>query len=86
MIPQLVTVHVRPCSGRRVRMYIPVVPVALILSPLLVLAVLGGCIACLVFRINPGGALRGAGQVLWALPGTRFEMEQGRTVALVSIR
>jgi hypothetical protein len=86
MIPQLVTVHVHRSNGRRVRMYIPVVPVALVLSPLLLLAVLGGCIACLSFRISPGGALRGAGQVLWALPGTRFEMEQGRTVVLVSVR
>lgn len=86
MIPQLVTVHVRRSHGRRVRMYIPVVPVALILSPLLLLAVLGGCIACLIFRIGPGGALRGAGQVLWALPATRFEMEQGRTAVLVSVR
>ncbi|QXE33451.1 hypothetical protein KQY30_03250 [Streptomyces sp. GMY02] len=86
MIPQLVTVRVRRSNGRRVRMYIPVVPVALVLSPLLVLAVLGGYVACRMFRISPGGALRGAGRVLWALPGARFEMEQSRTVVLVSVR
>ncbi|AEM85142.1 hypothetical protein [Streptomyces violaceusniger] len=86
MIPQLVTVRVRRSNGRRVRVYIPVVPVVLVLSPLLLLAVLGGVVACLIFRMSPGGALRGAGQVLWALPGTRFEMEQGRTALLASVR
>ncbi|MEV6131430.1 hypothetical protein AB0M05_32285 [Streptomyces violaceusniger] len=86
MIPQLVTVRVRRSNGRRVRLYIPVVPVVLVLSPLLLLAVLGGVVACLIFRMSPGGVLRGAAQVLWALPGTRFEMAQGRTAVLASVR
>ncbi|MER6146130.1 hypothetical protein ABT174_40045 [Streptomyces sparsogenes] len=86
MIPQLVTVRVRRSHGRRVRLCVPVVPVALALSPLLLLAVLGGWIACLVCHISPVGALRGAARVLWALPGTRFEMEQGRAAVLVSVR
>jgi hypothetical protein len=86
VIPQLVTVRVRRRTGRRVRLYVPVLPVALLLSPLLLLAVLGGCVACVVFRIDPLGALRGAGRVLWALPGARFEMTQGRTAVHVSVR
>ncbi|MEV5432393.1 hypothetical protein [Streptomyces sp. NPDC052701] len=86
MIPQLVTVRVRRSNGRRVRLCVPVAPVVLLLSPLLLLAVLGGCVACLVFRISPVGALRGAARVLWALPGTRLEMAQGRTAVLVSVR
>jgi hypothetical protein len=53
---------------------------------LLLLAVLGGLVACLVFRVSAVGALRGTGQLLWALPGTRFEIEQGRTAVLVSVR
>ncbi|RLU89195.1 hypothetical protein CTZ27_22395 [Streptomyces griseocarneus] len=85
MIPQLVTVRVRRSNGRRIRLYIPVVPVVLVLSPLLLLAVLGGCIACLILHISPAGALRGVARVLWALPGTRFEMEQGRAAVLVSV-
>ncbi len=64
----------------------PVLPVLLVLSPLLLLAVLGGLVACLVFRVSPVGALRGTGQLLWALPGTRIEIEQGRTAVLVSVR
>ncbi|MER6103577.1 hypothetical protein ABT115_14950 [Streptomyces sp. NPDC001832] len=86
MIPQLVTVRYRRPDGRRRRLYVPVLPVLLVLSPLLLLAVLAGLVACLATRVSPVGALRGAGQLLWALPGTRFEIEQGRTAVLVSVR
>ncbi|MFC6022053.1 hypothetical protein ACFP2T_38550 [Plantactinospora solaniradicis] len=86
MIPQLVTVRHRRPDGRWLRLYVPVLPVLLALSPLLLLAVLAGLVACVVFRVSPVGALRGTGQLLWALPGTRFEIEDGRTAVLVSVR
>jgi hypothetical protein len=86
MIPNLVTVGYRRANGRWLRLYVPVVPVGLVLSPLLLLAVLGGLVACLVFRVSPVAALRGTGQLLWALPGTRIEVEEGRTAVLVSVR
>lgn len=86
MIPQLVTVHHRRRSGRRLRLYAPVLPLLLVFSPLLLLAVLAGLIACLATRISPVGALRGAGRLLWALPGTRIDVRQGRTGLLVSFR
>ena len=86
MILHLVTVRRRRPDGRWLRLYIPVLPVLLVLSPLLLLAVLAGLAACLAFRVSPAGALRGTGQLLRALPGTRFEIEQGRTAVLVSVR
>ena len=86
MIPQLVTYRQRRRDGRWLRLYIPVLPVLLVLSPLLLLAVLAGVVACLATRVSPVGALRGTGQLLWALPGTRFEIEDGRTAVLVSVR
>ncbi|MFF2959043.1 hypothetical protein ACFVT1_09010 [Streptomyces sp. NPDC057963] len=86
MIPHLVTVRYRRSDGRRRRLYVPVSAVLLVLSPLLLLAALAGVVACLATRVSPVGALRGAGQLLWALPGTRFEIEQGRTAVLVSVR
>ncbi|MGY0060941.1 hypothetical protein ACWY4P_31100 [Streptomyces sp. LZ34] len=86
MIPQLVTVRHRRPDGRWRRLYVPVLPVVLVLSPLLLLAVLGGVVACLVTQVSAVGALRGIGRLLWALPGTRFEIEQGRTAVLVSVR
>ncbi|MFI6063503.1 hypothetical protein [Streptomyces sp. NPDC051286] len=79
MVPQLVAVRYRRPGGRRLGLYVPVLPVLLVLSPLL----LAGLVACLA---TPVGALRGTGQLLWALPGTRFELEQGRTAVLVSVR
>ncbi|MEV6373718.1 hypothetical protein FXF53_12145 [Micromonospora sp. WP24] len=86
MIPQLVTYRQRRRDGRWLRLYVPVLPVVLLLSPLLLVAVLAVVVACLVFRISPVGALRGAGRMLWALPGTRFEIEQGGIAVLVTIR
>ncbi|WP_328911998.1 MULTISPECIES: hypothetical protein [unclassified Streptomyces] len=86
MIPQLVTVRYRRSDGRRRRLYVPVLPVLLVFSPLLLLAVGAGVIVCLATGVSPVGALRGIGQLLWALPGTRFEIEQGRTAVLISVR
>ncbi|MFR9779707.1 hypothetical protein ACL02O_27085 [Micromonospora sp. MS34] len=86
MIPQLVTVRHRRPERRGLRLHVPVLPVLLVLSPLLLLAVLVGLVACLATRVSPVGALRGTGQLLWALPGTRIEIEQGRTAVLVSVR
>ena len=86
MIPHLVMVRYRGPAGRGLRLYVPVLPVLLVLSPLLLLAVLAGLIACLATRVSPVGALRGTGQLLRALPGTRIEVEQGRTAVLVSVR
>jgi hypothetical protein len=86
MIPQLVTVHLRQRGGRRLRLYVPVLPVAVVLSPLLLLAVVGGLVACRITSVSPTGALRGVGRLLWTLPGTSFEIEQGPTAVLVSIR
>jgi len=86
MIPHLVTVGHRRTDGRRLRLYVPVLPVLLVLSPLLLLAVLVGLVACLATRVSTVGALRGTGQLFCALPGTRFEIEDGRTAVLVSVR
>lgn len=86
MIPQLVTVRWRQGDGRRRRLWIPVLPVLLMLSPLLAIALAGGLIACLMYRISPTGALRAAGGLLWALPGARVEFAQGRAALLVIVR
>jgi hypothetical protein len=86
MIPQLVTVRHRRRDGRRLRLFLPVLPVLLVLAPLLVLAVPAGVVACLVTQVSPVGALRGAGRLLCALPGTRIDIEDGRTAIHVNIR
>jgi hypothetical protein len=86
MIPLLVTVRHRRTDGRWLRLYIPVLPALLVLSPLLLVAALAGLVACLVIRVSPVDMLRGTGELLWALPGTRIEVEEGQTALLVSVR
>ncbi|ROQ68362.1 hypothetical protein EDD93_2826 [Streptomyces sp. 840.1] len=87
MIPQLVTVGYRRTNGSRRRLHIPLLPVALLLSPLLLLAVPAGLIACRRrFRLSPVSVLRAAWQLLWALPGTRFEIEHGPMAFRISVR
>ena len=86
MIPLLVTVGYRPVGRRWRRLYIPVPLVLLVLSPLLLLAVIGGLVACRIFDVSPAGALRGAGQLLWALPGTRVEIADGQMDLLLRVR
>jgi uncharacterized RDD family membrane protein YckC len=86
VIPHLVTYRHRRPDGRWRRLYVPVLPVLLALSPLLLLAVPAGLVACLVVRVSPVGALCSLGRLLWALPGTRFEIEYGPTAVQVSVR
>lgn len=86
MIPQLVTYRQRRRNGRWLRLYVPVVPVALLLSPLLLLILVAGVVACLIFRVSPVGALCGGWRLMWALPGSRFELDDGATAVLVRVR
>ena len=53
MIPQLVTVRVRRPRQRPVNIWVPVLPVVLVLSPLLIVAVVVAFVACLVYRMRP---------------------------------
>ncbi|MGX7674185.1 hypothetical protein [Plantactinospora sp. DSM 117369] len=58
----------------------------LVLLPVVVLAVLVGAVACLVYRVRVLRALGTSWRVVAALPGIRFDVEQGRTAVLVTIR
>jgi len=85
-MPQLVTVRVDSPRGRRIRIWVPVLPVVLVLLPVLVLAVLVAAVACLVHRVSVARALGTGWRTLAALPGTRVDIEQGRTAVLVTVR
>ncbi|MFJ8579933.1 hypothetical protein [Micromonospora sp. NPDC093277] len=86
MMPQLVSVRVSNGRGRRVRLWIPILPVLLILSPVLLLALVAAAVACLIWRVNLVRALGAGWGLLCALRGTRIEIEQSRTAVLVNIR
>ncbi|WP_406069406.1 hypothetical protein [Micromonospora sp. NBC_01638] len=80
-MPQLVTVRVARPTGRAVRLWVPVLPVVL-----LILAALGAVVACLVYRIEVMRAFGTGWRLLCAMPGTRVDVREGRTGVLVSIR
>jgi len=86
MMPHLVTVRVKRPKGRLIRVWVPVLPVVLVLSPLLILAALAAAVACLVCRVRVVQAFGGGWRLFCALPGTRFDVHEGRTAVLVSIR
>ncbi|MFC7531517.1 hypothetical protein [Actinoplanes sp. GCM10030250] len=83
MIPQLVTVRHRRRDGSWLRLFVPVVPVLLVLLPLLVSAAF---VACLIFKVSLTGALRGASGLLRALPGTRLDIEDDHFGLKIHIR
>ena len=85
-MPQLLTVRVKRPSGRPIRIWIPVLPVVLVFLPVVVLAVLVAAVACLVYRVSVVRALGTGWRIVSALPGTRFDVTQGRTAVLVTIR
>lgn len=86
MMPQLLTVRVERPAGRPIRVWVPVLPVLLVFAPVVVLAVLVAVVACVVYRVSAVRALGTGWRVISALPGTRVDVEQGRTAVLVSIR
>lgn len=85
-MPQLLTVRVNRPSGRSVRIWVPVLPVVVVFLPVLLLAALAVAIVCLVYRVGVARALGTGWRIVSALPGTRVDIEQGRTAVLLSIR
>lgn len=85
-MPQLVTFRVARRGRRTIRVWVPVLPVVLVLSPVLMLAVAGGVVACRMYRVSATGALTTLWRIICALPGARFEIAEGHMALLVIIR
>jgi len=86
MMPYLLRLRVRQPDRRTIRLWIPVLPVLIVGSPLLLLATLAAIIAGLVWRTNPIQALVGVGRLLCALKGTQVEVDQPDVLVLIDIR
>ncbi len=86
MMPQLLTVRVERAEGRPIRIWVPVLLVALVLSPFVVLAALAAVVACVVFRVRVIKSFVAGWRLFCALPGTHVDVHEGRTTVLVSIR
>jgi hypothetical protein len=85
MMAQLVTVRVHSGRGRGIRLWIPLLPVFIVLSPLLLVATLILVVACVSCRVNPGRALRAGWDLMTALHGFKVEIQQGRTEVRVNV-
>jgi hypothetical protein len=85
MMPWAVTVRVRTGRARPVRLWVPFLPVALALSPLLPLVLAVLVAGCLTVRINPLRALAAGWRLLSSLRGLRVEVDRGRTAVLVNV-
>jgi hypothetical protein len=86
MMPQLLTVRVEHPGRRTLRFWVPVLPLVLLLSPILLLAVLAAFVACAIFSIDAVRALGTVWRMVAALPGTRVDIQEGRTAVLVTVR
>jgi hypothetical protein len=85
-MPQLVAVLVKRPSRRPIRVWIPVLPLALLCLPLVLLVVVAVAVASLVFRVDAVRALGAGRQVVAALRGAEFGYEEHGTAVLISIR
>jgi len=85
MMSQVATVHVHSGKARRIRLWIPLLPLYVVLSPLLVLFVLALLVACVMYRVNPFRALGAGARLLWALRGLQVQIKQGGTDVLVKL-
>ncbi|NUT19817.1 MAG: hypothetical protein HOV77_11565 [Hamadaea sp.] len=85
MMPQSLTVRATRPNGRPIRIWIPVLPVLLVLSPLLILAAGIAAVACVVYRVSLLRAFGTGWRIMSALPGTRVDVEHGRTAVLVVV-
>jgi hypothetical protein len=85
MIPQLITVSVRSRPGRHFRLWIPLLPIYVILSPILFLAIIAGVVACARYRINPIRVLIAATRLLSGLAGLHIDIKQGHSAVKVKL-
>ncbi len=85
-MPYVIIVHYQRPTGRRLRLWIPVLPIFLILSPLILLGIAVGVGAGLYLNVRPWDALQGIGRVVWALRGTRVAIDDGDRYFMLSFR
>jgi len=84
-MPQLMTVRVHEKQGRPFRIWIPVLPVLLLLSPLLILAVLLLALVGLARGRNPIRAFTGTWWLITGLRGLEVDVVEDRTAVRISI-
>ena len=85
MMPRVDSAPVQSGRHHRVRLWVPLVLVLLLLSPLLLVAALILAVVCLAYGIHPGRTVIACWRLLTALRGLRVEVHQGRTDVLIRV-
>ena len=85
MIPQVATVRVQSRPDKNFRLWIPLLPIYLILTPFLFLIIIAGVVACARYRISPIRALTAVAQTLSGLGGLRIDIKQGHSIVLIKL-
>jgi hypothetical protein len=86
MMPQVLSVRVRSGEIRRVRLWIPILPVVILLAPVIVLALIVALVALAVLRINPVRGLRAGLGMVAAVRGLRLAISSGDLTVHVRVR
>jgi hypothetical protein len=84
MMPNLLTVRVHETHRRPFRIWIPVLPVLLLLSPFLILAVLILAVMGLARGRNPIRAFTGIWGLITGLRGLEVDIVEDRTAVRIS--
>lgn len=86
MIPQIVIVRYRGSSaGKGHRIWIPLLPIYLILAPFLPFILIALVVACAHYRVNPIRALIALTRMLAGLGGITVEVTQGTTNVAIKL-
>jgi hypothetical protein len=85
MMPQLIRISVRRRQRRAFRLWVPLLPLLLVLSPVLVMVLVVGTVACAAYRINPVRALVAGWRLVCGLPGTRIDIDHPDAAVVVAI-
>ncbi len=84
MIPMLAAIHVRHARGA-IRLWAPLFLLWIVLIPIVLVLALPVAVVCLVTGVNPIRAAAAIGGVLFALAGTRVEVESPGAAVLIRI-
>ncbi|HEY7224856.1 MAG TPA: hypothetical protein VH561_14870 [Micromonosporaceae bacterium] len=85
MMPQLVSVRVQSGQRRSLRFWIPVLPVLVVLSPLLLVGLLVLLVGLAGARVNPGRAVVGLWDLFCSASGLRLDIHDHENNIHISV-
>ncbi len=83
MIPCWAMVNVHPKGRRRLRLWLPLILLWIVLAPLAILLIPVLAIVALAFRLSPTGALGSLWRVLWSSSGLRVDVQSPNAAVFI---